>query len=50
MVEVEVEVEEVSDLGQVTHDVTTPPDDVTSENKVMHFRCSASEARYHEIA
>ena len=34
----------------VTHDVTVPPDDVTSESKMMHFGRGASKAHYHKIA
>ena len=34
----------------ITYDVTALIDDVTSENKMTCFVCTASEARYHEIA
>ena len=34
----------------VTHDVMALMDDVTSKNKMTHFRRSASEVCYHEIA
>ena len=34
----------------VTHDVTALINDVTSENKMMHFGHDTSEVHYHEIA
>ena len=34
----------------ITYDVTALINDVTSENKMMHFRCGASEACPQKIA
>ena len=34
----------------ITYDVMVLIDDVTSENKMMHFRRTASKAHYHKIS
>ena len=34
----------------VTYDVMVLTDNITSENKMMHFGRAASKVRYHEIA